>query len=349
MFPFFIIDLLSTSVSEDEINLLTHPYVGGVLLFSRNYENVAQLKTLVSTLRHINPNLMLFVDHEGGVVQRFQRHGFTTLPSAESYGVAFDLHPETGLALAKHYGQTMAHELLACGIDVSFAPVLDVKGISPILGGLNRAFHPEPHVVTLLGKAFIQGMRDAGMPSVGKHFPGHGHVKLDSHGAICHLHVSKKTLQERDLKPFMQLIQEQWLDAIMPAHVIYDNVDANHAAGYSSLWLQTILREELGFGGIVISDCLGMVGADIGDMPTRARAAMAAGCDLLIVCNQTRDSLIEVFDQTYQQTQASCDRLMTFKQHLRGASLFETIQPQERIETPQPISHSVGINNTLSV
>ncbi|MCH9690169.1 MAG: beta-N-acetylhexosaminidase [Gammaproteobacteria bacterium] len=286
-----IIDLLSTNISDTERKLLKHPNTAGVILFTRNYQNKTQLTQLTHAIHEINPDLILFADHEGGNVQRFQRHGFTSLPAAHVYGVTYDIEPETGLKLAETYGEIMARELRECGIHVGLAPVLDINGSNPIIGKLDRAFHTNPEILTQLASAFIRGMHKAGMPSVGKHFPGHGFCESDSHIASPTDFRPLEALEACDLVPFTELTKSEQLDAIMPAHVTYPEVDPNNAAGYSSTWLLDILRNKVQFKKIIISDCLGMTGADIGSLLERGIQALDAGCNLLIAANQERAHL----------------------------------------------------------
>lgn len=313
----FMVDLLGTDVSEEEKVILRHPNVGSLILFSRNFTNPEQLKALISTVRSIRPDIFIAVDHEGGIVQRVQRHGFRSLPAARVYGDVFDLNPEAGIKLARQYGEIMAKDLLDYGIDLSLAPVLDVHGVSNVIAKLDRAFHHDPDVIVALATAFIQGMNQAGMPAVGKHFPGHGSVSSDSHIAMPVSDATEEQLRNGDLKPFIQLISRRLLGAVMPAHVTYTAVDASNPAGFSKVWLQDILRNELQFPGLVLSDCLGMAGADIGNMNTRANRALEAGCDMLIVCNQTRALLLEVLETVkFEQSPGSAQRLETFKRSM---------------------------------
>ncbi len=313
----FMVDLLGTEVSEEETNILKHPNVGALILFSRNFTNPDQLKHLIETVRIIRPDIFIAVDHEGGIVQRFQRHGFRSLPAARVYGDVFNLNPEAGIKLAEQYGEIMAKDLLDYGIDLSLAPVLDLHGISSVIGKLDRAFHSDPDVVVLLATAFIQGMNKAGMPATGKHFPGHGSVSSDSHISKPTLDASMETLREKDLKPFIDLMSKDLLAAVMPAHVTYTAIDADNPAGFSKIWLQGILRDTLNFNGLVLSDCLGMAGADIGDMNIRANQALEAGCDMLIVCNQSRALLYEVLQTvTFVQTKESGERIEAFKSQM---------------------------------
>ncbi len=313
----FMVDLLGTEILEEEKAILQHPNVGSLILFTRNFKSPEQLQNLIDAVRSIRPDIFIAVDHEGGIVQRFQRHEFRSLPAARVYGDVYDLNPEAGIKLAQQYGEIMAKDLLKYGIDLSLAPVLDVHGVSKVIAGLDRAFHQNPDVVVKLATAFIHGMNEAGMPAVGKHFPGHGSIASDSHISMPVSESSREELINKDLKPFIELMGNNLLGAVMPAHVTYTAIDANHAAGFSKIWLQDILRDELGFQGMVLSDCLSMAGADIGNMNTRANQALEAGCDMLIVCNQTRELLYEVLQTvTFEQTQQSLQRIETFKSNM---------------------------------
>lgn len=286
-----VIDLSGPIISEEERCLLTHINTAGVLLFTRNIQDRAQLVLLTQQIHAINPHLILFIDHEGGYVQRIQRLNFRPLPAATLFGDIYDISPQTALQTAETYGAHLASDLRAVGIHSSLAPVLDIHGPNPIIGGLYRAFHQDPDIVTEIAAAFIRGMHRIGMPSVGKHFPGHGFCVADSHVDFPVDKRRLEQLQHGDLKPYQALIQINLLDAIMPAHIKYPAIDDRYAAGYSHIWLKHILREELGFTGLIISDCLGMKGADIGDLLTRGKQALDAGCNLVIAANQTRQCL----------------------------------------------------------
>ncbi len=272
-----MIDIAGHELTPLDKDKISHPNTGALILFARNYDNPQQIQALAEDIRSArNGDLLIAVDQEGGRVQRFQ-NGFTRLPPAALYAK----QP----ALAESAGWLMAAEILAVGVDFSFAPVLDVDcGVSEIIG--NRSFSTDSEQATLLAAAFCKGMRAAGMASTGKHFPGHGAVALDSH---LTLPVDPRPLTEiraRDLLPFQQLIA-QGLEAVMPAHVVYPQVDAL-PAGFSQLWLQQILRGELKFDGAIFSDDLSMEGAaGVGDFLDRARLAQEAGCDMLLVCNNT--------------------------------------------------------------
>src|SRR3990167_5105488 len=312
----FIIDLEGTQMSAIEEQILNHPQVGAVILFTRNFQDKEQLKQLTASIHDIRSDIFIAVDQEGGVIQRFQRHGFFPAPALKVFGDAYDLNPATGIALAKQYAQKICEELLECGIDLNFAPVLDLQDErSTIIGQLGRAFHADPTVVGILSDAFIEGMHEAGMPSVGKHFPGHGRCEGDSHIAYPVNHDSVTQLRQLDVKPFCDLIENHRLDAVMAAHVLYPAVDSENPAGYSTIWLKNILRGELDFEGLVMSDCLSMKGADIGDMPTRAKRSVEAGCDMLILCNEKREALLNFLNtNTFKQSPASEQRIEAFKQ-----------------------------------
>jgi len=292
-----IVDLLGLDILPEELALLNHPNTSGVLLFARNIGTREQILSLVNNIHVTRPELVIFIDQEGGNVVRIPRRGFRALPAAHVYGDTYDIHHDTGITLARRYGEIMARDLLDCGIDVSLAPVLDLHGPSTIIGGLDRAFHANPDVVTALGGAFIEGMHAAGMPAVGKHFPGHGTCVADSHIAMPTDTRTFDELTTHDLKPFTSLIASKHLDGVMPAHIVFPAIDPNNATGYSSHWLRTILREQFNFKGIIISDCLGMTGADIGSLLTRSIQALEAGCNLLIAANQPRALLLDCLNQ----------------------------------------------------
>jgi len=270
-----MLDVAGLTLTQDEQEKINHPNTGAVILFSRNYQDPEQITELIKQIRAArNGNILIAVDQEGGRVQRFQ-HGFTRLPPAASYAQS----PE----LAESAGWLMAAELLAVGVDFSFAPVLDIDcGVSEIIG--NRSFSTDPALATRLSSSFRKGMNEAGMAATGKHFPGHGAVALDSHLTLPIDERDLDSIRIKDLVPFKQLIDEG-LEGIMPAHVVYPKVDPN-PAGFSRFWIQQVLRKELYFNGTVFSDDLSMEGAaSAGDFPERARLAQLAGCDMILVCN----------------------------------------------------------------
>ncbi|NOT18632.1 MAG: beta-N-acetylhexosaminidase [Sulfuriferula sp.] len=278
-----MVDVPGLVLTDDDRQRLLHPLVGGVILFKRNYESPAQLIALTSEIRALRqPHLLIAVDHEGGRVQRF-RDGFTVLPAMRELGRIWEHNPAQARHLAQDCGYVLAAELRAHGVDLSFTPVLDLDyGESGVIG--DRAFHVEPHVVGDLAHALMLGLKEAGMGSVGKHFPGHGYVRADSHLAIPVDERSWHEIEQADLIPFARLVADG-MTGIMPAHVIYPAVDAQ-PAGFSSVWLQRVLREQLGFNGVIFSDDLSMEGASVaGDIVQRTQAALDAGCDMALVCN----------------------------------------------------------------
>ena len=262
---------------------LAHPLTGGVILFARNFAAPAQIRTLAATIHALRmPHLLIAVDHEGGRVQRF-REGFTAIPAMRTLGEAWDRNVEAAAREAMRLGFTFGSELRACGVDFSFAPVLDLDyGASAVIG--DRALHRNPNAVAHLAVALREGLRAAGMATVGKHFPGHGFVAADSH---AELPVDRRSLVElfaEDLVPFAALVRNG-IEGIMPAHVTYPAVDSE-PAGYSHKWLREILRKKLGFDGLVFSDDLGMAGAlGAGDIVARADKSLVAGCDMVLACN----------------------------------------------------------------
>ncbi|MBS3916480.1 MAG: beta-N-acetylhexosaminidase [Sulfuritalea sp.] len=277
-----MLDVEGPRLSAEERELLLHPLVGGIILFKRNFESLAVLQELTFEIHALrNPPLLIAIDHEGGRVQRF-RHGFTVLPPMGAIGALWDSDPARALATASAAGYVLAAELRACGVDLSFTPVLDLDyGSSEIIG--NRAFHRDPAVVAALAGALNAGLRRAGMANVGKHFPGHGFVVADSHLAIP---VDERPVPAlyADFSPYREHRQMD-LAAVMPAHVIYEHLDPN-PAGFSSYWLRYVLRGELGFDGVIFSDDLSMEGASFaGGFVERANAALDAGCDMVLVCN----------------------------------------------------------------
>jgi len=271
------------TLTDADRTRLARPQVGGVILFARNYASPAQLRALTQEIRALrDPALLVAVDHEGGRVQRF-RAGFSAIPPMRTLGEQWDDNPQAAQAVAFDHGRTIATELRAHGVDFSFTPVLDLDhGTSAVIG--DRAFHRDAAVVATLARALAAGLRAGGSAAVGKHFPGHGFVSADSH---AELPVDPRPLGEilaQDVLPYGELVRED-LDAIMPAHVVYSRVDAQ-PAGFSRRWIGEILRNDLGFDGLVISDDLDMAGAFVaGDIVARAEAALAAGCDMLLVCN----------------------------------------------------------------
>ena len=276
-----LIGLAGTEVSGEENDWLRHPSVGGVVLFTRNYRDLSQLSELTASIDRISGRrLLTCVDHEGGRVQRF-RDGFTRLPPLAVLGKMYKSSSSHAQDFAYRHGRVMATELLLCGVDLSFAPVLDIGDRSVVIG--DRAFAADTTAITELAAAYIAGMHDAGMVATGKHFPGHGSVEADSHSDDVCDSRSFEEMQQLDLKPFAALCGK--LDAVMMAHVLYPSVD-DRPAGYSPHWIKTILRQQLGFQGTVFSDDLGMFAAKVaGGLADRVRHSLQAGCDAVLVCD----------------------------------------------------------------
>lgn len=289
-----MLDLEGTELQAEERELLTHPAVGGLIYFSRNFESVEQITELSAAVRKAaGKPVLIAVDHEGGRVQRF-REGFTRLPPIASLGRNYADDPLQALQSARKAGWLMAAEVRAVGIDFSFAPVLDLDyGTSGVIG--DRAFHRDTRIVSTLAQAYIEGMREAGMAATGKHFPGHGWVKADSHLEIPRDERTAQQIMAEDMQPFCELFKGG-LDAVMPAHVIYEQVDSE-PAGFSKLWLQDVLREQLKFDGVIFSDDLSMEGASVaGAYAERADRALEAGCDMVLACNN-RAGVLDILDR----------------------------------------------------
>ena len=288
-----VLDPVGTALTDEDRKRLVHPAVGAVILFSRNFSDAAQLDALTEDIERLRePALLVCVDHEGGRVQRF-REGFTAIPPMRGLGKLWDRDRGAARDTARALAYVAGAELGAHGVDFSFAPVLDLDyGGSSVIG--DRALHFDPNAVGALAQSLIQGFGDAGMAAVGKHFPGHGYATADSHVAVPTDDRTFAEILRKDLVPYRAAI-EAGLAAIMPAHVIYPKADAE-PAGYSKYWLQDVLRGKLGFTGAIFSDDLSMEGASTaGGIPERARAALAAGCDLLLLCNdpQSQERLLD--------------------------------------------------------
>jgi beta-N-acetylhexosaminidase len=277
-----MVGIAGTELTAADREILAHPLVGSVILFTRNYADPQQLQALVADIHSVRtPALLVAVDHEGGRVQRF-RAGFSALPPLRRIGQTFDADSAQGLAMARSLGWLMAAEVLACGLDFSFAPCVDLDyGVSSVIG--DRSFHARSAAVSQLAIAYMHGMRDAGMAATAKHYPGHGAVVADSHHALP---VDRRELvdMDEDLLPYRRLIANG-LPAVMVAHVLYPAID-DLPASFSHAWIAGVLRQELGFGGLVFADDLTMAGAAAaGSLIQRAQRALAAGCDVLPVCN----------------------------------------------------------------
>jgi beta-N-acetylhexosaminidase len=276
-----MLDVAGLALTEDDIRRIRHPLTGGVILFARNYTDRAQLCALTASIHAARPGVLIAVDHEGGRVQRFRTDGFTHLPPMRMLGRLWDADAEAAARTATAVGYVLAAELRACGVDLSFTPVLDLDyGGSGVIG--DRSFHRDPRAVAQLARSLNHGLALAGMANCGKHFPGHGYVTADSHVAVPVDERSLDEILQQDAMPYDWLGMS--LSAVMPAHVIYPQVDSQ-PAGFSSRWL-SILRGQIGFQGVIFSDDLSMEGASVaGSVTDAARAALRAGCDMVLVCN----------------------------------------------------------------
>ena len=289
-----MLDVVGTTLNDDDVRRIRHPLTGGVILFARNYSDRAQLIELCEAIHQARPGVLIAVDHEGGRVQRFRSDGFTRLPAMRKLGELWDKDVLDSCKAATAVGYVLAAELRACGVDLSFTPVLDLDyGQSEVIG--DRAFHRDPRVVTLLAKSLNHGLALAGMANCGKHFPGHGFAEADSHVAIPVDERKSKDIIAEDAAPYGWLGMS--LSGVMPAHVIYPEFDP-HPAGFSKKWL-SVLRDQMGFEGVIFSDDLSMEGASVaGSVVDGAHAALAAGCDMVLICNSPdkADMLLEGLD-----------------------------------------------------
>ena len=281
-----VLDIAGIRLDANDRRRLQHPLTGGLILFGRNWQDRAQLTLLTAEIKAIRPDLLVCVDHEGGRVQRFRHDGFTHIAPMAALGTLWMRDAMAATNAATAAGYVLGAELRACGVDLSFTPVLDLDhGGSGVIG--DRAFHRDARVATLLAKSLMQGLLQAGMANCGKHFPGHGFVKADSHHVVPVDKRSLKAILADDAKPYEWLSTS--LASVMPAHVIYPKVDAA-PAGFSARWLRHILRGDLGFQGAIFSDDLSMEGAKVaGSTLDGALAALSAGCDMVLLCNQSVD------------------------------------------------------------
>lgn len=333
-----MLDLAGTTMTAEEREMLLHPQAGGVILFTRNYESPQQITELVAEIHRLrSPHLLVAVDHEGGRVQRF-RDGFTLIPPAAVFGQIYKHDTAKALKMAEQCGWLMASECRAVGIDMSLAPVLDLgRGVSGVIG--DRAFHHNPDKVAELAHQFMLGMQRAGMSATGKHFPGHGSTREDSH--VAHP-VDQRELSDilmEDLRPFERMIH-YGLAAIMPAHVVYPKVD-NLPAGYSEIWLKRILRQQLGFQGVIFSDDLSMEAAGIvGDFAHRAKAAIKAGCDMVLVCNHPEAASQVLYSLEDYSNPASQMRLV--RMHGRGDMNLQQLHASNDWQQTVDIIHEIN-------
>ena len=324
-----MIDVVGTGLTDEDRERLRHPAGGAVILFSRNYESSEQLIALTQDIERLRePALPVCVDHEGGRVQRF-RAGFSAIPPMRELGKLWDRDREAARETARGVAYIIAAELAAHGVDFSFAPVLDLDyGGSSVIG--DRALHFDPNAVAALAAALVHGFADAGMAAVGKHFPGHGFAEADSHVAVPTDNRSLGAILKKDIVPYRAAI-EAGLAGVMPAHVIYPEVDPE-PAGYSKYWLQEILRGKLGFKGLVFSDDLSMEGARVaGGIPERARAALDAGCDMVLLCNDPKgqDQLLQSLGDSPLQNPERLDRM----RKKGGRDLRKSVAYREAQET----------------
>lgn len=289
-----MVDVAGLELQAEERERLRHPLVGGVILFSRNFASVEQVKALIDDIHGLRePRLLVAVDQEGGRVQRF-REGFTRLPALRRLGEVYDQDQKRAREYARSSAWLMASELRAVGVDISFAPVLDLdRGVSGVIG--DRAFHADPEIIADLAHAYMNGMRDADMEATGKHFPGHGSVEADSHTDLPIDERRYEDIRAEDLLPFERMIHFG-MAAVMAAHVVYPAVDAT-PAGFSERWIGDVLRQELNFQGVIFSDDLSMAAAaEAGGYVERAQRALEAGCDMVLVCNNEQ-GCAQVLDQ----------------------------------------------------
>ena len=322
-----MLDLAGLRATSEEKEMLRHPSVGGVILFARNFESPRQLLALTTEIRALRrPEPLIAVDHEGGRVQRFKA-GFTVIPPMRTLGKLWDRDRQAGRDAAMSIGYVIASELGAHGVDFSFTPVLDLDyGGSSVIG--DRALHFDPTAVGALGACLVRGLAQGGVAAVAKHFPGHGYAEADSHVAVPRDERAFKEIARKDIVPYKAVI-EAGLAAVMPAHVIYSQVD-EQPAGYSKHWLQEVLRGKLGFQGIVFSDDLSMEGAAVaGGPPERARAALGAGCDMVLLCNNPK-GLDELLESLKEMTLSKPERLERMKKQ-GGRDLRKSVAYREAL------------------
>ena len=334
-------DIAGTGLTIDDKRRLQHPMIGGVILFARNYSSLQQLTDLTTEIHALRtPSLLVSVDHEGGRVQRF-KNDFTRLPAMRELGKIWDEHPIRAHRLAQLTGYVLAAELRACGIDLSFTPVLDIDYQQSCVIG-NRAFHRKPQAIGELAHSLMKGLKLGGMEAIGKHFPGHGYIQEDSH---IEMPVDKRSyvdIKMDDLIPFREMIKHG-LAGIMPAHVIYPKIDSQ-PAGFSTVWLQKILRSELEFDGCIFSDDLSMEGAVVaGNIVQRAEIAFNAGCDMVLVCNDPNAADKLLAELQWKIPAASLARLNRMRGHPNPDSVAKLHENPSFIKSAQEVG-SIGIS-----
>jgi len=335
-----MVDVAGCTLTEEEKKRLRHPLVGAVILFARNFESREQLVDLTRKIHKLrSPRLLIAVDHEGGRVQRFRTDGFTVLPSMRKLGEVWMQDPLVAMRMATDVGFVLGAELRACGVDLSFTPVLDLDyGVSKVIG--DRSFHRDPRVVAMLARALSQGLSQAGMSSCGKHFPGHGAVAADSHHEIPRDPRSLTRILQEDAAPY-EWLGDQVIASVMPAHVIYPKVDSK-PAGFSEKWIQDILRTKLAYDGVVFSDDLTMEGASVaGDILARAQAALGAGCDMALVCNRpdlADDLLGRLTVKPNAVSAARLERLMPKTDAPKWKALQATLSYQQALKSVRELN-----------
>ncbi len=330
-------DIAGTELTIDDKRRLQHPMTGGVILFARNYSSLQQLTDLTTEIHSLRtPSLLVAVDHEGGRVQRF-KNGFTRLPAMRELGKIWDEYPIRAHRLAQLTGYVLAAELRACGIDLSFTPVLDIDYQQSCVIG-DRAFHRKPQVIGELAHSLMKGLKLGGMEAIGKHFPGHGYIQEDSH---IEMPVDKRSyadIKMDDLIPFREMIKHG-LAGIMPAHVIYPKIDSQ-PAGFSTVWLQKILRSELEFDGCIFSDDLSMEGAVVaGNIVQRAEIAFNAGCDMVLVCNDPHAADKLLAELEWKMPAASLARLNRMRGHPHSDSVAKLHENPGFIQSAQEVGN----------
>lgn len=338
-----MISLAATQLSTQEVKLLNHELIGGVILFQENFSSKDQLIQLIANIRSLNPQALIAIDHEGGRVQRFISKDFTRLPDAKSYGELYDRAPQEALDKAYRYAQSMAQELLDCGVNLSFAPVLDVhREHSQIIGKYRRAFHQERAVLTKIATQFAKGMQAAGMPVTGKHFPEHGVCVADSH---VEMPIDEREVPDimDGLSTYRHLIQHGLLDVVMPAHVCYPKLDPDNPAGFSRTMLHSLLREQLNFKGLIISDCLGMGALNI-PPEQRVNQALSAGQDMVIFSHQSPEMMMQLLPLIHTNDKASKKRL---ERVLTQSNYTHREKPPQDMIQSSPQSKNVSLNQTV--